>query len=85
MIGEMAKKDRQFSLTRTTQSFEESVCRSASALGASYTLVGAVLLLGGIGYGVDRWQGTSPWFLLAGLLLGVVVGFYELVKATNRR
>ena len=81
----MAKKDRDSSLTQTTQSFEESVSRSASALGASYTLVGAVLLLGGIGYGVDRWRGTSPWFLLAGLLLGVVIGFYELVKVTNRR
>ena len=81
----MAKKDRRFSLTRTTHSFEDSVSRSASALGASYTLVGAILLLGGIGYGVDRWRGTSPWFLLIGLLLGVVVGFYELVKATNRR
>jgi F0F1-type ATP synthase assembly protein I len=81
----MAKKDRDVSLTQATQSFEENVSRSASALGASYTLVGALLLLGGIGYAVDRWQGTTPWFLLGGLLLGVVVGFYELVKATNRR
>jgi F0F1-type ATP synthase assembly protein I len=80
----MAKKDRS-SLSRTTQSFEESVSGSASAMGASYTLVGAVLLLGAIGYGVDRWRGTSPWFLLTGLILGVIVGFYELVKATTRR
>jgi F0F1-type ATP synthase assembly protein I len=34
---------------------------------------------------VDRWRGTEPWFLLAGLILGVVVGFYELIKATNRK
>jgi F0F1-type ATP synthase assembly protein I len=81
----MAKKDRDVSLTQATQSFEENVSRSASATGASYTRVGALLLLGGIGYAVDRWQGTTPWFLLGGLLLGVVVGFYELVKATNRR
>ena len=81
----MAKKDPRSSLARTTQSFEDSVSQSASALGASYTLVGAVLLLGAIGYGVDRWRGTSPWFLLTGLILGVVVGFYELVKATSRR
>ena len=26
------------------------------------------------------WRGTSPWFLLTGLILGVVVGFWELVK-----
>jgi len=81
----MAKKDRRSSLARSTHSFEESVSRSASALGASYTLVGAVLVLGAIGYGVDHWRGTSPWFLLSGLILGVVVGFYELVKATTRR
>ncbi len=47
---------------------------------ASYTLIGAIILLGGIGYAVDSWQGTAPWGLVIGLLLGVVVGFYELVK-----
>ena len=81
----MAKKDRRSSLARTSRSFEQSVSGSAQALGASYTLIGAVLLLGAIGYGVDRWRGTSPWFLLTGLILGVIVGFYELVKATSRR
>ena len=48
-------------------------------------LGGAILVLGALGYAVDRWRGTSPWFLLAGLVLGVVVGFYELIKATNRK
>src|SRR5205814_1115527 len=43
-------------------------------------LIGAIMLLGGIGYAVDRWRGTSPWFLLGGLLLGIIVGFYELAK-----
>ncbi len=47
----------------------------------SYSLIGAILLLGGIGYAVDEWQGTSPWFLLGGLVFGLVVGFYELAKA----
>jgi len=49
-------------------------------MGASYTLVGAVLLLGAVGYFIDKWQDTSPIFLLIGLLLGIVVGFYELAK-----
>jgi F0F1-type ATP synthase assembly protein I len=43
-------------------------------------LIGAILLLGGIGYAVDSWRGTSPWFLIGGLLLGIVVGMYELAK-----
>ena len=50
---------------------------------ASYTLIGAIILLGGIGYAVDSWQGTAPWGLVIGLLLGIVVGFYELVKMTG--
>lgn len=54
-------------------------------MAASYTLVGAVLFLGGIGYAVDRWRDTSPWFLLAGLVLGIVVGFYELITTVYRK
>jgi F0F1-type ATP synthase assembly protein I len=34
---------------------------------------------------VDRWRGTAPWFLLSGLLLGMVVGFYELAKTVYKR
>ena len=50
------------------------------ACGASYTLIGAIVLLGGLGYAIDAWRGTSPWCLLGGLLLGVVVGMWELAK-----
>jgi len=42
-------------------------------------------VLGGIGYAVDKWRDTSPWGLIIGLLLGVIVGFYDLVKTTARR
>jgi len=67
-------------LARSLQSLQENIRRSGPAAAAGYTLIGAIILLGGIGYGVDRWQGTSPWFLLAGLLIGLIVGFYELAK-----
>ena len=75
----MAKKNRGFSFGRSTKMFQESVNQAAPAAAASYSLIGAVVLLGGLGYAVDYWRGTSPWFLLAGLMLGMVVGFYELV------
>ena len=76
----MANKKRGYSLARATRALQENVSRSGPAAAASYTLVGAIVLLGGIGYAVDRWQGTAPWFLFAGLFLGIVVGFYELIK-----
>jgi len=49
-----------------------------------YTMIGAIILLGGIGYALDEWRGTSPWFLLGGLSLGLIVGFYELAKTLWR-
>lgn len=51
----------------------------------SYTLIGAIILLGGIGYAIDLWQGTSPWGLFVGLILGLIVGFYELAKTLWQR
>jgi F0F1-type ATP synthase assembly protein I len=81
----MAKKTRSFSLARSARSLQENVARSGPVAGASYTLVGGIILLGGIGYAVDQWQGTSPWFLVGGLFLGIVVGFWELVKTVYRK
>ena len=67
-------------LARSAQSLQDNIRRSGSVAGASYTLIGAIILLGGIGYAVDQWRGTAPWFLLGGLLLGLIVGFYELAR-----
>jgi len=59
--------------------------RAGSVAIASYTLIGAILLLGGAGYWADEWLGTAPWLLILGLLLGIVVGFYELARVVWRR
>ena len=67
------------------EAFQETVRKSGPAALGSYTLIGAIMLLGGIGYAVDRWRGTSPWFLLAGLVLGLIVGFYELARTVFKR
>ena len=81
----MPKIDRKPFLARALSSLQDNVQRAGPAAGASYTLIGAIILLGAIGYAVDAWQGTSPWFLLGGLLLGMVVGFYELAMTVFRR
>ena len=68
-------------LARSFQYLQDNVRRSGPAAAASYTLVGSIVLFGGVGYAIDRWRGTSPGFLLGGLLLGLLVGFYDLAKA----
>ena len=81
----MAEKDPDPFLARSTKALQERAEQAAPAAGASYTLIGAIILLGGIGYAIDRWRGTSPWFLLGGLLLGIVVGMYELARTVWKR
>jgi F0F1-type ATP synthase assembly protein I len=81
----MPDDDRDQFIQRSLRSFQRNVSRSSAAAGASYTLIGAILLFGVVGYAVDRWRDTSPGFLIGGLLLGIVVGFYELAKTVWRR
>jgi F0F1-type ATP synthase assembly protein I len=65
--------------TRSLGRFQEGVQKSG------YSLIGAIMLLGGLGYLFDSWRDTAPWGLVTGLLLGLVVGFYELAKAVWHR
>ena len=76
----MAEKSPWGTFERSTRALQDNVQRAGSAAGASYTLIGAIILLGGIGFGLDRWLGTNPWFLLGGLVCGIVVGMWELAR-----
>lgn len=76
----MPDQDRDFFLARSLKFLQENLRSSGPAVMAGYTVIAAVILLGGLGYGLDVWLGTSPWLLLSGLVMGVVVGFYELAK-----
>ncbi len=81
----MPDDDRLQFIARSMRYFQDTVRRSGAAASASYALLGALVLLGGIGYALDAWLQTSPAFLLGGLILGIVVGFYELAKTVWHR
>jgi F0F1-type ATP synthase assembly protein I len=72
-------------LERYSKAFQESMTKSAPIASAGYTLIGAIIMLGLIGYWIDRWLGQSPWFLLGGLLMGIIIGFYNLAKVMWKR
>lgn len=73
--------ERESFVSGSLRHLQANIRRAGPAAAASYSLLGAILLLGGGGHLFDRWQDTEPWGLLAGLLTGLVVGFYELAKA----
>ena len=79
------KKDTPSAFSQATESLQETASSSVGAAAVSYTLIGSIILLGGLGYGFDSWRGTAPWGVLVGLMLGIVVGFYEMIKATWRK
>lgn len=49
-----------------------------STIGVS--LVAATAIGLAIGYGLDRWLGTSPWLTLLFTLFGIVAGFVNLFR-----
>ena len=84
-VSEFGDKGNAGGPLGSLDSFQENIRRSGPVASAGYSLIGSILLLGGGGYAIDAWRGTSPWFLLGGLFLGIVVGFYELAKIAFRR
>jgi F0F1-type ATP synthase assembly protein I len=81
----MPDSERESALARATKALQANMTTAGPAVSASYTLLGAILLLGGIGYALDARFGTAPAFVATGLLLGVVVGLYQLAKVLWRR
>ena len=47
-------------------------------------LVSGVLVGAGLGYVLDRGLGTTPWLMLLFFMLGLYVGFRNLLRTVNR-
>lgn len=60
----------------------------STALGQAWAMtieMAASLVVGaGIGYGLDRWLGSKPWFLVGFLILGLAAGLWGAVKKAMR-
>jgi len=63
---------------------EEINRKSGLAYAAAFSLFASVVagLLGG--WLLDRWLGTKPWLLVAGIVLGAAAGFYEFIRSTSK-
>ena len=54
------------------------------AVSVSYSILGSLALFGGGGYWLDRLRDNQNYWLIIGLILGVIVGLYELSKLIFR-
>jgi len=62
---------------------QETTRRSGVAYAAGLSIFFAVLSCMGVGWALDRWLGTS-WIMVAGIVLGAVVGFYQFIRIISQ-
>lgn len=58
--------------------------RSGMAYAAALSLFFSVATLLGLGWLVDRWLNTSPWFMVAGIVVGSIAGIYEFIRISSK-
>lgn len=63
---------------------QEATRKSGLAYAAGLGIFIAVLSFMGFGWLLDRWLGTGPWLLVAGIVLGSIVGFYEFIVIISK-
>ena len=63
---------------------QETNRKSGMAYAAAFSLFASVVSGLIAGWLLDRWLGTAPWLLVAGIILGAAAGFYELIRITSK-
>jgi len=63
---------------------QETNRKSGLAYAAALTLFATVAAFSGLGWMVDRWLDTKPWFLAAGVVLGSIAGLYQFVRLSAK-
>ena len=58
--------------------------KSGFAYAAGITLFVSVAAFCGLGWLLDSWLGSQPWFLIGGIVLGSAVGLLEFVRLSSK-
>lgn len=59
-----------------------TIRNSGLAYGAGISLVGAVVVMLGVGWAVDSYFDSSPIGVISGIVIGSIVGFYQFFRIT---
>ena len=84
-LGELDRRLKQ--VRRPEQEGDQQTQTRGAALGLGFKiavdLVCAIAVGVGIGYFLDKWLGTSPWFLLIMMPLGMAAGILNVMKTAK--
>ncbi len=77
--------DKNFVISEAEpESMAETVRRSGLAYSAGIAFVAAVVFMLILGWGADLLLGTSPWGVVAGIVLGSTIGFIQLFRISSQ-
>ena len=80
----MPKKSDDF-IQKVLSEFQRIVQLSAPAANAAYTLIGSILFFSLLGYFFDSIMKSEPILMVFGIVLGLVVGLFQLYKFMNEK
>jgi ATP synthase protein I len=63
---------------------QEENRKTGLAYAAGFSLFGSVAAGCGLGWFLDKWLGTQPWLLIAGIVLGSAVGLFQFVRLSSK-
>jgi Uncharacterized protein conserved in bacteria len=81
---EKEKGEGQIDILENFKSFQNIVKQSGPAAAASYGLIASILIFTYFGWMIDREIDSSPFAILIGMLLGMIIGFYHLIKVVGK-
>ena len=58
--------------------------KAGFAYAAGLTLFASVAAFTGLGWLLDKWLGTQPWCLVAGIVIGSAAGLFQFVRLSSK-
>jgi F0F1-type ATP synthase assembly protein I len=72
-------------LSKSEKVVRDMTKQSALAMELPFTIVGAILLAGFLGYLSDKWLHTSPWLMIVGGALGFASSLIDIARRYRPR
>lgn len=72
-------------LSKSQKAVRDVTKESALAMELPFTIVGAIVLAGFLGYLVDRWLHTWPWLAVVGGALGFAASLIDIARRYRPR
>ena len=79
-IDEFNEKER---LTKTSNNFEKRGNSIGLAFRLSTELVSGIVVGSVMGWSLDKWLGSQPWFFLIFFILGIAAGIINVIKTAK--